>query len=142
MKNTKVADVMSMQPYVIDPEATLRDAAIRMEAFECGALPVEFQGKLVGIITDRDIVIMGLAEDKDPDVAVVGEIMATDVFTCKPTDSLLEAADFMADQGVRRLVVVDEHGGVKGLVSISDMLKRPDIDKVDDDVVHHLFKYA
>ncbi|MCB2082141.1 MAG: CBS domain-containing protein [Rickettsiales bacterium] len=143
MKTIQVRDVMSAIPHLIEPEATLRQAAQRMEEFECGSLPVCGSGNVLkGIVTDRDIVIFGLAAGLDPDQTTIGEIMTQDVYTCQVDVTLDKAADIMSDQDVRRLVVVDAQKRVVGVLSISDMIKCADSDTVNDDVIHHLFRYA
>ncbi|MCB2081763.1 MAG: CBS domain-containing protein [Hyphomicrobiales bacterium] len=142
MDTTRVKDVMSAIPHVISPDATLREAAEAMEQHECGSLPVCREDKLVGILTDRDIVVFGLAGGKNPDRAVVGEIMAPQVFTCKEEDTLAQVADMMSDQDVRRLVVVDNSGKITGVISVTDMIKCVDRDEVNDEIMHHLFRYA
>lgn len=142
MDKTPVKDVMSDVPHVTEPKTTLRSAAKIMEEYECGSLPICENGELVGIITDRDIVIFGLASDKDVDECTVEEIMTTRVFTCYEDDTLEVAADTMGDLEVRRLVVLGEDNKITGIISVSDMIKCADNDSINDDILHHLFKYA
>jgi CBS domain-containing protein len=144
MDKTQVKEVMSEAPYAVSPSTSLRAAAKVMEEHECGALPVcDEDGVLRGILTDRDVVIFGLAADKDPDADTVADIMNSPVFTCTQEETLAHAADVMSEQSVRRLVVIDHEGGdICGIISMSDMIKCTDKDEVNDEVLHHLFKYA
>ncbi len=144
MDKTQVAEVMAEIAYSVKTSDSLRDAAKIMEDHECGALPVlGDDGGLCGILTDRDVVIFGLAGDKNVDDTAVEEIMSSPVFTCTKHETLAHAADTMSEQGIRRLVVLDqEDGKVCSIISMSDMIKCTDSDKVNDEVMHHLFKYA
>ena len=138
---TKVKEMMTLHPQMIDPGKTLRQAARKMRKHECGALIV---GRDIpkGIITDRDIVIFGLAAEHDPDITMVGDIMTADLVCCCEDDTIEEAAETMGDLDLRRLVVLDAKGAAVGILSVSDIIKQVDRDAVNDEVIHHLFKYA
>ena len=89
---TKVGELMAPHPTLIAPDATLQQAAKRMEAVDCGALPVGTENKLVGIITDRDIVIRAIARGKIPAHEKVAGYMTPAVYTCRENDTLEDAA--------------------------------------------------
>ena len=139
---TRVSEMMTEHPYLVDKNLSLRDAAKKMKEFTCGSLIVGKGDTLEGIITDRDIVVWGLAGNLDPNAAPIGEIMATQVVTVEKDQSLEQAADIMSDADVRRLVVLDKNDKVVGLLSVSDIVKCPDADYVNDTILHHLYKYA
>ena len=82
MKNTKVKELMTAHPTLIDPEATLQEAAKQMKQINCGVLPVGTADKLEGVITDRDITIRAVSEGRDPTQARVSEYMSDRVYTC------------------------------------------------------------
>ena len=89
---TKVKEVMTPNPVLIDPNATLEQAAKKMETIDCGALPVGTENELSGIITDRDIVVRALARGKNPATETVGSVMTREVYDCSEDDSLDDAA--------------------------------------------------
>lgn len=143
MDKTHVNAVMTPSPKVINATASLADAAIMMQQHECGALPVVAESmKPVGILTDRDIVIYGIAAGLNPAITRVDEIMSEDVVTCSEYDTLSLAADVMSEHDVHRLVVINNAGNIVGILSASDMIKCADSDCVNDDVLHHLYRYA
>ena len=138
----EVKNLMTITPHVIHPEKSLRDAARQMKDNDCGALPVSNGRELVGMLTDRDIVIYGVAKDYDLDETPVTEIMSPEVFTCYSSDSIEKAAEIMGEQDVRRLIVLDMEENVVGILSIADIIKCPDRDKINTDVIERLFQYA
>jgi CBS domain-containing protein len=97
-----------------------------MKSADAGALPVtEQDGSVVGVLTDRDIVVRAVAERADPKSMRVGEAMTRDVVTCRPDCPLDAAANTMRDQQIRRLVVTEEHDkNVVGIVSLGDLAVR------------------
>lgn len=139
---TTIKELMTPHPQLIHPESTMHEAAKKMREFTCGCLIAGIDEKPKGMLTDRDIVVWGLAEGLEPDRATVSEIMTPGVITCYEDKSVEEAADLMADRDVRRLVVVNRQDKVVGVLSIADMVKCSDSDVVNDNVIHHLFKYA
>lgn len=78
-------------------------------------------GKLVGLITDRDIVIRAIAEGKDPATTRAEEVMTTDIHTAKPNDRVIDAIRKMGDKQVRRIPVVGEQGSLRGIISMADV---------------------
>lgn len=140
---TTVRDIMSEGVQTISARDTLRKAAKAMEQFGCGALPVLDNGTLLGIVTDRDMVVFGVAADLNVEETTVRDIMTTNVVTCNSTATLEEAADIMSDQDVRRLVVLDEKDHVTGVLSIIDMIRSACVEgRFDDELLHHLFRYT
>jgi CBS domain-containing protein len=88
------------------------------------------------------MVVYALALDKDPKQTCVGDIMNAQVYSCYEDDTLEHAADILAEQEVRRLVVLSRQETLVGVVSMADMIKCTSHDAVNDNVVHHLFRYA
>ena len=118
MKNedTGVIPVIERAPNLTDlPEAGRTDVN-RIEANVAGS-----SGKLVGLITDRDIVVRALAEGKDPRVVRAEEIMTTDIHTAQPNDRVIDAIRKMGDKQVRRIPIVDRDGTLRGIISMADV---------------------
>ncbi|GAD14592.1 signal transduction protein with CBS domains [Geobacillus kaustophilus GBlys] len=101
------------------PLDNLYEAAVKMRDFNVGAIPIVDDGRLVGMITDRDIVVRGMAE-KRPGSTAVTEVMSRDLVTLSPDDSVQKAADMMARHQIRRLPVV-ENGRLVGIISLGDL---------------------
>jgi CBS domain-containing protein len=115
-----VRDAMTSKPKTIEPSTTAQEAARIMKSEDVGALPIIEGDKLVGVVTDRDLVIRALAEGKSPDTAVA-EIASKDVVTVDPDQTLEEAARLMAEHQVRRLPVVEEDGRLVGVLAQADV---------------------
>jgi CBS domain-containing protein len=120
---TKAKDLMTPNPVMISPSATLQQAAKKMEAVQCGALPVGSENKLKGIITDRDIVLRAIAKGKDAAHEKVSDYMTAGVFTCNENDSLEDASEIMHAHRVSRLVVKDGEGKISGIISFGSILR-------------------
>ena len=123
----QVRELMSRDVATIDPGTTLRDAARRMAALDIGALPVSKDERLVGMITDRDIAIRGVAAGKSPN-AKVRDVMTPDIKYCFDDQELDEIAANMADIQVRRLPVVDRDKRLVGILSLGDIAVSDDSD--------------
>jgi CBS domain-containing protein len=101
-------------------DTSLGEVAMMMREGDMGSIPVLENGKLVGIVTDRDIVVRSIAEGKDASTPV-GEAMTTDIFSVKPDDFVFEAIRLMGDKQVRRIPVVDESGALAGIIAMADI---------------------
>ena len=117
---TSVADVMTPGVESTTSSEALRDAARTMREGDFGSMPVVDDGRLVGVLTDRDIVVRAVAEGLDPTVARVGEVASRDPVTVGPEQDLDEAIELMSRHRVRRLPVV-ERGRLVGVVSQADV---------------------
>jgi len=123
MLDTKVGDLMSRSLEFIGAEATLKEAAVKMEKIDCGVLPVGRQNGIEGIITDRDIVIRAIAKGKDPAYERVKDHMSADIYSCRESNTLAQAADEMREHNVGRLIVRNEAGDVTGVLSFGHILR-------------------
>jgi CBS domain-containing protein len=139
MKNITVSELMTPNAVLISPEATLAEAARRMREADCGFLPVGSNGNLLGIITDRDIVIRAIAESKNPLVEKVRTYMTPHVYACNERDYLEDAADKMHEHKVTRLVVRNGKGHVSGVLSFGGILRNGATSKEMSDAVKHTF---
>jgi CBS domain-containing protein len=121
----RVRDVMTADPACCTPDATAQDAAILMRDNDCGSLPVvesDSNRRLLGIVTDRDLAIRGLAEGRGPDTRV-REIMTEGPTTTAPDDEVEIVREVMVAQQVRRVPVIAEDGRVLGIVAQADMAR-------------------
>ena len=116
-----ISEVMTPNPQSVDPSTTVVEAARLMRDGDVGSLPVVEDGKVVGIVTDRDIAVRAVAEGKDPQGTKVGEIASKDLVTVDPQQDLDEALRLMARHQVRRLPVVEEDGRLVGVVAQADV---------------------
>ena len=119
-----VNEVMTTDVQVIAPEATLREAAQMMLNLDVGALPVCQGSKLLGMVTDRDITVRGVAAGLSPDVACVADVMTKNLEFCTEDQDTEEVMHTMGYAQVRRLPVVNMDGGLVGIVSLGDMARR------------------
>jgi CBS domain-containing protein len=117
----RIKDVMTPQAEVISPDATTEDAASLMKTLDIGVLPVCDEEGLVGILTDRDLVVRVLAATRDPKAMLVGEAMTPSVVYCFEDDDVEHAATVMAGQQIRRLPVLDKNRKLVGIVSVGDI---------------------
>jgi CBS domain-containing protein len=118
----KIAKVMSRDVELIKPETTLREAAAVMIRIDAGALPVTDGKKVVGMITDRDIAVRGIAQGKGPDDPV-RDAMSQEVKYCFEDEDAAHVAENMAELQVRRLPVMDREKRLVGIVSLADLTK-------------------
>lgn len=121
---SKIAEIMSADVQTIQPQESLRRAAQRMRELDVGALPVCEGERLLGMLTDRDIIVRGIADGLDPDTACVSDIMSPDVECCGPEQDAEDAKRLMGARQVRRLPVVDGDRGLVGIVSLGDLAVR------------------
>ena len=119
----KAKDVMTKDPATLGPEATLGEAATLMRQEDCGSIPIVEGGRLVGIVTDRDIVIRAVAAGKDARSTKVSEVMSADPVCISPDTDVDEAAKVMADRQIRRLPVVED-GKLAGILVIGQIARR------------------
>ncbi len=117
----KIREVMTREVTGISPERTLKDAAELMTALNVGSRPVLVHGRLSGVVTDRDLVVRGLAAGMDPCQPPVRAVMSAGAFTCHLDDDVVQAAEQMRELQVRRLLVVDGRGHLVGIVALGDL---------------------
>ena len=113
-------EIMTRNVKTASREMTLRDVAALMRDGDMGAMPVVENGKLVGIVTDRDIVVRAIAEGRDATVPI-GEVMTTEVFSARENDFVFEAIRLMGDRQVRRVPIVNEAGELVGIIAMADV---------------------
>ena len=128
-----VRELMTTAPITVQPDATLGEVAVLMKQEDCGSIPVVEDGRLVGIVTDRDIVIRGIAAGSDPKTQRVSTVMSADPVTIRPDDDLADAEKVMADRQIRRLPVV-ENGKLVGIIVTAQIARAADKRKVGETI--------
>ena len=120
----KVSDAMTGQVSTAAPTDTVRKVAQVMAHVETGAVPiVDDAGKVIGLVTDRDIVLRVVAEGRSFDSPISEAMSEGEVFSVKEDDVLADATAKMASHQIRRLVVLDESGKLTGILSLGDVAK-------------------
>jgi CBS domain-containing protein len=118
-----IRDVMTTNPKAIETSTPIAEAARSMKTENVGSLPIVEGDRLVGMLTDRDIVVRGIAESKDVSSATAGEIASRDVVSVDPQQSLDEALRLMGEHQIRRLPVTEEDGRLVGIVAQADIAR-------------------
>lgn len=131
---TRCSEVMTDTMFTGTSDLTLVGAASLMREHDVGVLPIlDNDKKMIGLITDRDIVVKGLASNLSPSQTSVANIMSEDVITCRPDDEIEAALQRMSEAQIRRIPVVDEHNHVVGMISQADIaLNTEDTERVGE----------
>ena len=127
----KVSDVMTRDVETVTPEQTAQEAASFMVRADAGSIPVMEGDRLIGMITDRDIAVRGVAQGHGPSTPV-RELMTSGLICARLDDDVEEIATRMSEAQVRRLPVTDEDGKLCGIVSLGDLSR-----ETDDETAHH-----
>lgn len=121
----KCRDVMTPDPTTIHPSQSVTTVAQQMRQADVGPIPVvDDQARLLGIVTDRDVVLRVVAEGKDPENVRVGDVMTKSPSTCRADDDLGVALAAMKEHQIRRVPVIDDGGKLVGIVAQADVATR------------------
>ena|SRR5687768_476440 len=131
-------DVMTRGLENVPSDATLMEAAERMKALDVGVLPVCQNDRLVGMITDRDITIRGVAEGCDPKQTAVADAMSRELIYCYEDESVESAAKLMEEKQIRRLPIFDRNDRAVGIVSLGDLAVRNRDDRLSGEVLERV----
>src|SRR4026209_1604683 len=123
----KISEVMTRDVQTIRPDQSAQDAARFMLKSDAGSIPVTEGDRLIGMITDRDIAVRGVAKGFGPDTPV-RELMTGDIICARSDDSIEDVASKMSEAQVRRLPVIDEQERLCGIVSLGDLSREADSD--------------
>ena len=118
--------IMSTEVEVLNPEATLQQAAERMRRHDIGMLPVCDGTRILGMLTDRDITIRAIAEGSDPKTTRASDVMTSDVCYCYEDDDVKMVAKTMSERQIRRMPVVDREKNLVGIVALADIARHSD----------------
>ncbi|HVY56775.1 MAG TPA: CBS domain-containing protein [Xanthobacteraceae bacterium] len=116
----KISEAMTPDVQLVKPNDTLQQAARKMGEIDAGILPVTENDRLVGMITDRDIAVRGVAQGCSPDT-LVRDVMSSEVLYCFDDDEIDDVVQNMSDIKVRRLPVLDRNKRLVGIVSLGDI---------------------
>lgn len=119
----KISELMSTQVESIGPSKTLRQAALKMSQADVGALPIVEDGKLLGVITDRDICVYAIAMGRDPNSTEVQKVMSRKLSTCYEDQDITVAAELMEDNHIRRIMVLNQQDILTGILAIDDLAR-------------------
>ncbi len=117
----KVKEIMHKGVEWVSPDASVGTLAKKMKKYDVGALPVGENDRLIGMVTDRDIAVRGVANGKDVSKLTAKDIMTKGIIWCRASDSAGEAARLMESKQVRRLPVIDENKRMVGMLSLGDI---------------------
>lgn len=120
----KVKEVMSSPAETISASTMIIEAAEKMKSLDIGVLPVEKDNKIVGMITDRDVVIRVIAKKMDPSATMVRQAMTPQVICCSEDDDVEDAAKMMEDKQIHRLLVMGSDNMPVGILSLGDLAYR------------------
>jgi CBS domain-containing protein len=134
----RVDEVMTRNVVVVPGDATLVEAAEMMRHHDIGFLPVVSSNVLVGVVTDRDIVVRAIGRGVNPYLTLVRTIMSGKPIYCYEYDVLTDAADILADNHLRRLIVIDSNGKITGLLSIDDLAAHMSSDRLLGNVLRQI----
>lgn len=123
----KVSEVMTRDVQTIRPDQTAKEAASFMLSANAGSIPVTDGDRLVGMITDRDIAVRGVAKGSGPETPV-SELMSSDCICAREDDNIEDVASKMSKAQVRRLPVIDSSERLCGIVSLGDLSRETDSD--------------
>jgi CBS domain-containing protein len=140
----KVSEIMTKNPRTVSPDTPVSEAARVMKEEDVGLVPVvervggaETRGRLVGVVTDRDIAVRHVAEGRTGD-SPVSEVMSGGVRTCSPDDSVDDAMELMGREQIRRIPIVDERGSLVGVVAQADLARMAKNDKKVEETVEKI----
>ncbi len=117
----QIKEVMTKGVEVVRPDETLQEAARKMKSIDVGPLPVCDGDRLIGMITDRDIIVRATAEGRDPKTTPVKDAMTPNVVTVYEDQDIDEAAALMKERQIRRLAVLDRNKKLVGILSLGDL---------------------
>jgi len=118
----KVHEAMVNNPITLEPSAFVFEAAKQMREKKIGSIIVVQKGKVLGIVTERDLVRRVLAENRDPRTVQIHDIMTTPVVTITSNEDIIDAAQLMKAKGIRRLVIIDD-GKLIGIITTDDLAR-------------------
>jgi len=127
----KVSEVMTRDVQTIRPDQPVQEAASFMLSADAGSVPVIDGDRLIGMITDRDIAVRGVAKGHGPDTPV-RELMTDDIICVREDDDVDDVASKMSEAQVRRLPVIDDQERLCGIVSLGDLSRQADEDAASE----------
>jgi len=133
----ELRDIMTKHVHVVSPATTLRQAAEKMRDLDTGILPVVDEQAIIGLVTDRDIVVRALAEGMGADDAVTAA-MTDHVVTMYEDDDVEEAAQIMEEKQIRRLIVLNRNQELAGILSLGDVSRELGDEELSGEVLKNV----
>ena len=134
----RVKECMTQRIATVDASDPIKIAADEMAAHDVGALPVMRNGKVVGVITDRDITCRAVAANRDPNNTPCGDIMTEGIVVIDEDDDVREAARTMESRQIRRIFATDREGRITGVLSQADMALQCANDELTGELVREI----
>ena len=134
--------VMSTNPECVSPATPIGQVASVMKTRDIGMVLVSENDRLVGTVTDRDIVIRGIAEGRDPRIAMTGDIMTSKAAFCFEDQDISEAAQLMEERKIRRLAILNRDMKLVGVVSLGDLAVRTGDEAMSGEVIKFVARPA
>ncbi len=134
----QVMEVMSRKVATVDADANLGQAAAEMQDKNVGILPVLDGDSVAGVVTDRDLVVRGIAQHLDPESTKVRDVMSTDPVIVHMDAPVEQAAHVLAERKIGRALVVDDSSQVVGLLSMADIALAADDKEMVGDLLKHV----
>ena len=126
----QVKEIMTTNFEMINSTEPITEAAKKMKSLNIGVLPVKEDNKIVGMITDRDMVVRALAENKEAESITVKDVMSPEIAHCSSEDNIEDAANIMKEKKMRRLIVIDSENAPIGIVSLGDIAAKADSEQL------------
>jgi CBS domain-containing protein len=117
----QVSELMTSDVCYVTPDTKLSELAQRMRDEDIGSIPVAENDRLIGMVTDRDIVIRALTDGADPRECTARDVMSPKVLYCRASQTVEDVLENMGEQQVRRLPVVDDNKRLVGVISLGDL---------------------
>lgn len=137
----KAQEIMTEEVIAVDIKTTIKDAAVKMAEADVGSVVVNDQNKLVGIITDRDITIRGVATNDNLNQVTCDNVMSTQVVTASRDTDMEKVIDLMSEHQIKRIPIVDNNN-VVGMISLRDISQSYTWDEEAGDVLHDITDYS
>ena len=118
-----VKEIMSKKVEWVHPDLSIQECAQKMRDLNVGTLPVQQDGQLIGVLTDRDICCRAVAEECDMEATTAREIMSKEITSCFDDQECSDAARLMEDKHIRRLAVLDKEKHMIGMLSVDDLAR-------------------
>ena len=138
----KAGEIMTRKVSTVSPEDTVQSAALVMARVNAGSLPVLSGKRMVGLITDRDIVVRAIAAGKPIANCTVDDVMTEEVHYCLDDDTIEDVAMRMGDLGVRRMPVLDRNSALVGMISLDDIAAQVQWEHVVADALRKIAKFS
>ena len=138
----QVKEIMTTPIESVYSDQMATEAAKMMKAFNVGTIPVKRDSKIIGIVTDRDIVTRLLAQEKDPKSTSLKEIMSKELSCCSLDDSIENAAKIMEEKKLRRLIVCDDQDNPVGILSLGDIAAKSKQEKLAGEALEKISEPA